>query len=330
MSVGDVKGYYDALGVRPGASESEIKRAYRARAKEVHPDTGGDDIAFRAVSEAYLVLGDAKRRVDYDALCRTIDTARRKAAGQAYGRAPEADRAEGAAGGDGASARRGDKAKPDPAAGDVDGGQTGGTDEASRRGAAASSGARANADTRGESEGEIEPVRCGRCGTVSAQPRFVRFRTVIGALSRVRETTVEGVFCRACADRAAIRASLTTWLLGWWSLPRGPGRAVRAIVGNLAGGEKPARRNAQLLARQARAFHARGRKELAAGLALQANDFAYDRTLEAIIADGGGRRLRDRWRVGGAAFVVQALPIGVAIAWPLTWAGRRLLLLFAG
>ncbi|MFB6307882.1 MAG: J domain-containing protein [Haloarculaceae archaeon] len=41
------------LGVPPSASPAEIKRAYREKVKEVHPDHGGDEEAFRRVREAY-------------------------------------------------------------------------------------------------------------------------------------------------------------------------------------------------------------------------------------------------------------------------------------
>jgi curved DNA-binding protein CbpA len=42
------------LGVAPDADEDEIRRAYRERAKEVHPDAaGGDEEAFKRVTEAY-------------------------------------------------------------------------------------------------------------------------------------------------------------------------------------------------------------------------------------------------------------------------------------
>jgi DnaJ-domain-containing protein 1 len=41
------------LGVRPGATPEEVKRAYRRKVKEVHPDQGGDEAAFQRVREAY-------------------------------------------------------------------------------------------------------------------------------------------------------------------------------------------------------------------------------------------------------------------------------------
>src|SRR3954470_1129235 len=62
--------YYKALGVAQGASADEIKRAYRKLAKANHPDSTGGDKAkesrFKDISNAYDVLGDAKKRALYD------------------------------------------------------------------------------------------------------------------------------------------------------------------------------------------------------------------------------------------------------------------------
>jgi DnaJ-class molecular chaperone len=62
--------YYKALGVAQGASADEIKRAYRKLAKANHPDSTGGDKAkesrFKDISNAYDVLGDAKKRAMYD------------------------------------------------------------------------------------------------------------------------------------------------------------------------------------------------------------------------------------------------------------------------
>jgi DnaJ-domain-containing protein 1 len=44
------------LGVPAGASQEEVKRAYRRKVKEVHPDQGGDEDAFRRVREAYTTV----------------------------------------------------------------------------------------------------------------------------------------------------------------------------------------------------------------------------------------------------------------------------------
>jgi molecular chaperone DnaJ len=62
--------YYEVLGLQKGASEDEIKKAYRRLAKENHPDLHpGDKEAearFKEVNEAYEVLSDADKRSKYD------------------------------------------------------------------------------------------------------------------------------------------------------------------------------------------------------------------------------------------------------------------------
>ncbi|WP_031511495.1 molecular chaperone DnaJ [Streptomyces megasporus] len=64
------KDYYKVLGVPKDATEAEIKKAYRKLAREYHPDANkGDRQAeerFKEVSEAHDVLGDPKRRKEYD------------------------------------------------------------------------------------------------------------------------------------------------------------------------------------------------------------------------------------------------------------------------
>lgn len=61
--------YYDVLGVPRGASEDEIKKAYRKLARELHPDVNqepGAEDKFKTINEAYSVLGDAERKTQYD------------------------------------------------------------------------------------------------------------------------------------------------------------------------------------------------------------------------------------------------------------------------
>jgi molecular chaperone DnaJ len=62
--------YYDILGVSRGASGEEIKQAYRALAREHHPDVARDkskaEHRFKEINEAYEVLSDPQKRAQYD------------------------------------------------------------------------------------------------------------------------------------------------------------------------------------------------------------------------------------------------------------------------
>lgn len=58
--------YYEVLGLSKGASDDEIKKAYRRLAVKHHPDQGGDENQFKEVAEAYEVLKDEKKRQRYD------------------------------------------------------------------------------------------------------------------------------------------------------------------------------------------------------------------------------------------------------------------------
>jgi molecular chaperone DnaJ len=57
---------YDLLDVSREASSDDIKRAYRRKAREHHPDAGGDEEDFKQITHAYQVLSDPEKRVRYD------------------------------------------------------------------------------------------------------------------------------------------------------------------------------------------------------------------------------------------------------------------------
>ncbi|KDA05094.1 molecular chaperone DnaJ [Microbacterium sp. CH12i] len=57
---------YEVLGVDPSVSDEELRRAYRLRLRQTHPDTGGDSAAFIQVQRAWEVIGTPEGRAAYD------------------------------------------------------------------------------------------------------------------------------------------------------------------------------------------------------------------------------------------------------------------------
>lgn len=60
------KNLYNILGIEKTSSYAEIRKAYKKKAKETHPDAGGSDEEFKEVSEAYAILIDPDKRRSYD------------------------------------------------------------------------------------------------------------------------------------------------------------------------------------------------------------------------------------------------------------------------
>lgn len=58
--------FYQVLGLEPGASKDEIRKAYRKLAMKEHPDKGGDAEKFKKISEAYEILSDDDKRNQYE------------------------------------------------------------------------------------------------------------------------------------------------------------------------------------------------------------------------------------------------------------------------
>ena len=73
---------YSTLGVAKGATADTIKRAYKEKAKEHHPDRGGDANKFAEISNAYDILKDPSKRAYYD---HTGSTDQQRASNQQQG-----------------------------------------------------------------------------------------------------------------------------------------------------------------------------------------------------------------------------------------------------
>ncbi len=67
------KDYYKILGITKSASKEDVKKAFRKLAHSYHPDKPGGNVEkFKEASEAYSVLGDEKKRAEYDAYGRVF------------------------------------------------------------------------------------------------------------------------------------------------------------------------------------------------------------------------------------------------------------------
>ena len=58
--------YYSILGVQKNASDSELRKAYKKKSMQHHPDRGGDEEEFKKINEAYSTLKDPQKRAEYD------------------------------------------------------------------------------------------------------------------------------------------------------------------------------------------------------------------------------------------------------------------------
>ncbi|WP_252509674.1 DnaJ domain-containing protein [Thalassospira sp. TSL5-1] len=300
--------YYRQLGIKPGASEKEIKLAYRKLAFEYHPDRNSAPDAeerFKDVTEAYEILAGIRKR-----------PAGRTSGNDKAGPHASSPHATGNTESTGHSGNAGRQ-------GFAGAGRKQRPESREDRYARASSAYQQHQEKTGQRDPKVNPgarrhhkssqrngdsngyARCAITDVISAQPRHIEFTVIHGFLNSVRRDTVSAVLSPKGARRMALRASLRTWLSGFWGwrsiLP-----AWRAIISNMRGGVFPPEANAQLLFNQATAFERSGNKQLARAVLLQASDFignnrsALAEQIRANIRrlDTGepARRVRDEWK----------------------------------
>ncbi|MGB0694360.1 MAG: DnaJ domain-containing protein [Rhodospirillaceae bacterium] len=317
--VGDPKGYYRILDVPRTATEATIKKAYRKRALELHPDRNKSPNAvaeFQILADAYQTLSDPVARRSYDHAASAQAQGTGATAAQQNGRAKSRRNAQS---GRAETDRAGRSRSQNTANGSrsQDKATAGGKTREQQRGFG---GHQAQNPSAAEDPQPRGPHACSVCGTLTAQPRFVILERVTGRLWKSVREPISGIMCRNCTAKLALAASLHSWIKGWWSIPYGPVHTMVALVTNLKGGIRPAGRNATLLLHQARAFLSRGDQTLARGLAQHANSLAPKGGMEAqdaskllnSLGTEDGKRLRNVWSGTPPAFWRQLGPFFVA------------------
>jgi hypothetical protein len=116
---------------------------------------------------------------------------------------------------------------------------------------------------------DLDPICCSSCGKVTAQPRSVVYWSVVSAVVLTRRSPRQGIFCSSCARKAALKASLTSALLGWWGFPWGLLSTPLSILHNATGGRHSKEIDEKLVWYNALAFLSKGNLALAYALARQ-------------------------------------------------------------
>lgn len=81
-----MKDYYTILGLQKGASKDEVKKAFRKKASEYHPDKKtGNEEKYKEVTEAYAVLSNEKKKAEYDTYGQSFSGAGGGAGAQGFG-----------------------------------------------------------------------------------------------------------------------------------------------------------------------------------------------------------------------------------------------------
>lgn len=109
-------------------------------------------------------------------------------------------------------------------------------------------------------------LRCQFCRKATVRPRLAIYWSIVSNLIYASRRPQMGMFCAPCARRTALRATLTSACLGWWSLP-GMILTPLAILRNAKGGERSPDSDTMLLWNSALRFYTRGDARIAKGLA---------------------------------------------------------------
>jgi len=168
-----------------------------------------------------------------------------------------------------------------------------------------------------------EPVKCSRCGNVTAQPRYAIYRSVVSVLVTTVRNPIQGIFCAACGRQTALKASLISAVAGWWAVPWGPIYTVAEIYRNANGGRQPPGAKERLLWTNALAFLGLGQLKLSYALAREVRKTANEEIGDAAsklmeFLRGRGIKdvppLQDSWRF---SFGNLAIHLGLLAALPL-------------
>lgn len=188
--------------------------------------------------------------------------------------------------------------------------------------ASAKSGANAGRDRTYQAEGSSgepahEPVKCSRCGSVTAQPRHLAFQWATSVLIVTWLSTYTGIFCSRCAAKSSLVATLKSVLLGWWALPWGPIRTIESVFSNARGGKRRRDIDEKLQLQNAFYFARRGDHTLAASIAFNlkdASDFYVAAKAKELLASfkadaRHAGRLKQAWNPGFLAYVMHIMAL---------------------
>lgn len=137
------------------------------------------------------------------------------------------------------------------------------------------------------SASSYEPVRCSRCNSLTASPRYRVFFRVFAYVVGATRQPFQGVYCARCEMLEGVKSTGITVVTGWWSL-HGFVWNLEALYQNLFGANAFAAQNAKLLAHQVGYFLSIGNRTLALAVAQE----AYTATLRVLNPNSKAAKMR--------------------------------------